>query len=121
MEKIPSKDVLNKQVKVTILNKHGKKIDEFFMRGGMNLWVFIRKHGLPIGSACSGVGVCGACDVKVIPSQQDNSSVLTQNDSISIQNDFEKETLKRNNKPQDSRLACLCRVYNDIEVQADYW
>ena len=112
MEKIPSKDVLSKQVKVTILNKHGKKIDEFFMRGGMNLWVFIRKHGLPIGSACSGVGVCAACDVKITPSQQK---------FVSTQNDFEKETLKRNTKPQDARLACLCRVYQDIEVQADYW
>jgi ferredoxin len=115
MEKIPSDDILKKQVKVTILNKHGKKIDEFFMRGGMNLWVFIRKRGLPIGSACSGVGVCGACDVKI------TAASSQQDEVVSAQNDFERETLKRNNKQEDSRLACLCRVYQDVEVQADYW
>ena len=112
MEKVPSKEILNRQIKVTVLNKDGKKMDEFSLRGGTNLWVFIRKHGLPIGSACSGVGVCAACDVKV--------NELTPN-SISPQNDFEKETLKRNHKSENSRLACLCRVYNDVEIQADYW
>lgn len=111
MEKVPSKEILDKQVKVTVLNKDGKKIDEFFMRGGSNLWVFIRKHGLPIGSACSGVGVCAACDVKI----------RSLPNSVSTQNDFEKNSLKRNNKDDSSRLACLCRVYNDIEIQADYW
>lgn len=112
MEKVPTPDILSKQVKVTVLNKEGKKIDEFLMRGGTNLWVFIRKQGLPIGSACSGVGVCAACEIKVkegVP------------DLLSLQNDFEKETLRRNNKPENSRLACLCRVYQDIEIQADYW
>jgi ferredoxin len=112
MEKVPSSTILSKLVKVTVLNKNGKKIDEFFMRGGTNLWVFIRKRGLPIGSACSGVGVCGACDIKV--NERTPSSTSTKNN-------FEQETLKRNNKSEDSRLACLCRVYNDIEIQADYW
>ncbi|MES2615187.1 MAG: 2Fe-2S iron-sulfur cluster-binding protein [Bdellovibrionota bacterium] len=112
MEKVPSNEVLGKQVKVTVLDKQGKIIDEFTMRGGMNLWVFLRKRGLPIGSACSGVGVCAACDVKI--------KELSEN-SISIKNDFEKESLQRNNKPTECRLACLCRVYNDVEVQADYW
>ncbi len=112
MEKIPSDEILSKTIKVTVLNKLGQKIDEFNMRGGTNLWVFIRKRGLPIGSACSGVGVCGACNIIVTESKAY---------SISVMNEFEIETLKRNNKSETSRLACLCRVYNDIEIQAEYW
>ncbi len=112
MEKVPSPQVFSRQVKVTILNKNGDKIDEFFMRGGMNLWVFLRKQGLPIGSACSGVGVCGACCVSVKG---------VGSECVSLQNEFEKETLLRNGKSSHLRLACLCRVYTDIGVQADYW
>ncbi|WP_161597654.1 2Fe-2S iron-sulfur cluster-binding protein [Fluviispira multicolorata] len=112
MEKIPTKETLAKLITVTVLNKAGNKIDEFQMRGGTNLWVFIRKRGLPIGSACSGVGVCGACHLKV-------TEITPQ--SISIQNEFEKETLIKNQKPTDERLACLCRISGDIIIQADYW
>ncbi|BBH51722.1 2Fe-2S iron-sulfur cluster-binding protein [Fluviispira sanaruensis] len=112
MEKVPSKEILAKLITVTVLNKTGKKIDEFQMRGGSNLWVFIRKRGLPIGSACSGVGVCGACHLKVTEKNPQ---------SISEKNNFEKETLANNQKSPDERLACLCRVSGDITIQADYW
>ncbi|APJ02533.1 2Fe-2S iron-sulfur cluster-binding protein [Silvanigrella aquatica] len=112
MEKIPSAEILSKSVKITVLNKLGKTIDEFDMRAGTNLWVFLRKRGLPIGAACSGVGVCGACHVKVISSDMN---------SISEKNDFEKETLIKNQKSEKERLACLCRVFSDIKIQADYW
>ncbi|MBX9838644.1 MAG: hypothetical protein K2X69_10075, partial [Silvanigrellaceae bacterium] len=62
----PLQNDLSNSVRIILLNKSGHKIDEFFMRAGANLWVFIRKRGLPIGAACSGVGVCGACNIKVI-------------------------------------------------------
>ena len=112
MEKTPSAEILSKFIKITVFNKRGLQIDEFDMRAGTNLWVFLRKRGLPIGSACSGVGVCGACHIKIISN--------TKN-SISEQNDFEKETLLKNNKLINERLACLCRVYSDLKIQADYW
>ncbi len=112
MEKVPSNEILNKKIKVTVLNKDGKIIDNFSMRGGANLWVFIRKRGLAIGSACSGVGVCSACCLKIKERSQN---------CISTQNDFEKQSLKRNGKSIDLRLSCLCRVYGDIEIQTDYW
>ena len=112
MDKVPSPKILAKSIKVTLINKSGNKIDEFNMRAGTNLWVFLRKRGLPIGAACSGVGVCGACNIKIHSDDPE---------SVSIQNDFEKETLLKNNKLSDHRLACLCRVFSDITVQADYW
>ena len=112
MEQIPSKEILNKKVKVSILNKNGIKITDFFIRGGSNLWVFIRKFKIPIGSACSGVGVCGACCVTI----KSNTT-----NAISPKNEFEESTLQKNNKSQDLRLSCLCRVYDDIDVQSDYW
>lgn len=112
MEDVPSQDILNRSVTITVLNKAGKQIDQFMMRGGTNLWVFLRKRGLPIGAACSGVGVCGACSLKI-------SS--THANAVSEKNSFEIETLKRNAKPQRERLACLCRIYHDVTVQSDYW
>ncbi len=112
MEKVPSQDILAKSIKITLINKSGYKIDEFNMRAGTNLWVFLRKRGVPIAAACSGVGVCGACNLK-IKSNEPNA--------VSTQNDFEKETLLKNKKSSDYRLACLCRVFLDITVQADYW
>lgn len=112
MEKIPSQKILENSVTITLINKSGNKIDEFNMRAGTNLWVFLRKRGLPIGAACSGVGVCGACSVKII---------FEEPNAISKQNDFEKETLLKNNKFLENRLACLCRVFSNVTVQADYW
>ena len=112
MQKTSTQEILARTVKITLMNKSGKKIDEFHMRGGSNLWVFLRKRGLPIGAACSGVGVCGACNVHITSNDEN---------AISIKNDFEKETLFKNEKPQENRLACLCRVFSDITVQAEYW
>lgn len=112
MEKNPSNNFSMQFVTITLVNKAGDKFDEFNMRAGTNLWVFLRKRGLPIGAACSGVGICAACNIKI----------LTKNtDAISKQNEFEKQTLLKNNKSTDNRLACLCRVFTDITVQADYW
>lgn len=103
---------LAKLVKIRLMNKSGEIFDEFEMKAGANLWVFLRKKGLPIGSACSGVGVCGACDIKVIHSTSS---------AVSSQNNFERETLLKNSKSLEHRLACLSRVFQDITIQADYW
>ncbi|RDB35439.1 2Fe-2S iron-sulfur cluster-binding protein [Spirobacillus cienkowskii] len=112
MNDINNLNKLSNTVNVTLINKSGDKIDEFKMKSGSILWVFIRKRGFPIGSACSGVGVCGACNIKI---------VSNNNESTSNQTSFEKETLSKNQKNPQERLACLCRVYDDIVVQADYW
>ena len=98
---------------VVLIKCHGKQglVKTFASRGGMNLWAMIRKIGLPIGSACSGVGVCAACHVKVSPPQ-----------SVTEQSEFEASALTKNGKdPLEERLACLCRVRNNLEVYADYW
>jgi ferredoxin len=112
MEEIPPKEILDKSVKVTILNRAGQEINHFFMRGGSNLWVFLRKNGYPIGSACSGVGVCSACNVKIIPSAPD---------AISFKNEFEMDSLNRNGKSSDFRLACLSRIFQDVSVLSELW
>ena len=112
MEKVPDKDILNKKVKVTVLNSKGNQIKEFLIRGGSNLWVYLRKNKVPIGSSCSGVGVCGGCDVKISSEHQECVSPISE---------FEKETLSRNHKADGLRLSCLCRVYEDMTVQSDYW
>lgn len=102
-----------KMVRVRLQKKSGEEFDSFEMRSGMNLWVFIRKRGHPIGSACSGVGVCAACAVRVV-SQQDDTA-------LSAASDFEKQNLQKHGCGEDQRMACLSRVFGDVTVQADYW
>lgn len=104
-----------KHVTVRLLNKLGEEFDTFQMRSGTNLWVFIRKRGHAIGAACSGVGVCAACSVKV------TAVDATDVTAVSAASDFEKESLAKNGKSSGERISCLTRVFSDIVVQADYW
>lgn len=98
-------------VTVRCVGKSGAILREFAMRGGLNLWVFLRKNGMPIGAACSGVGVCAACNVRVSP-----------HENVSSSSDFEQESLTRHgHDAATDRLACLCRVWGDVVVSADYW
>lgn len=99
-------------VRVLLVNAQGVEMDSFDVRSGSNLWVFIRKRGHAIGAACSGVGVCGACNIVVTAPTQD---------ALAQASAFECETLRRNGKPENQRLACLCRIFGDVTVQADYW
>lgn len=105
-------------IQIDLHDRNGKKIDSIYVRAGVNLWVSVRKYGLPIGSACSGVGVCGACHLKISSIHNENSN---KDSVISKKTEFEISTLTRNQKPADERLACLCRVYGPISVQSDYW
>lgn len=99
------------KVTVRCTRLDGKVVRTFSMRGGLNLWVFLRKNGLPIGAACSGVGVCAACHVHVSPEG-----------NVTAAGEFEKDSLARNGRdPAVLRLACLCRVTGDVVVSADYW
>lgn len=101
----------SRTVTVRCRTRDGRLVREFPLRAGLNLWVFLRKHGLPIGAACSGVGVCAACHVEVTPPE-----------AVSPAGEFERGSLSRNGKdPARQRLACLCRVVGDVEVVADYW
>lgn len=110
----PSPD-LSRRVRVVVRDRRGIEIDAFDVRAGSNLWVFLRKRGHALGAACSGVGVCGACDVSLTARDPQDSNAVT------IQTQFEKDTLRRNGKSESHRLACLCRVFDDVEVRAEYW
>ncbi len=100
-----------KNVAIRCVDRAGQLLRTFEMRGGMNLWVFLRKNGLPVGAACSGVGVCAACHVRVEPPE-----------GVTAASAFEVDSLARNGRdPSSERLACLCRVLDDVSVSADYW
>jgi ferredoxin len=105
-------DVFQKKVTITCLGKNGV-IKTFEARAGLNLWVLLRRNGLPIGAACSGVGVCAACDVEVTPTASIHPQVSSQ---------FETDSMARNQKTAPGlRLACLLRVVADVTVRASYW
>ena len=104
------KDQTTQHCVVTLQSKQGEILHTLSVRKGSNLWVVLRKHNIPVGASCSGVGVCGACDVHIVRGK-----------TRAEQNDFESQTLARNHKAPDARLACLCRISEDISVTAEYW
>ena len=87
-----------KLVKVSLVSSSGQVFGQIEMRSNTNLWVNLRKQGIPIGASCSGVGVCAACDFKVLDGEE----------GLSSKTPFETQSLSRNNKQESSRLACLC-------------
>ena len=65
--------------------------------------------GLPIGRACEGEGICGACRVVVYQNGLDAASPL------------EAATLLRINARPDERLACCARLIEDTSIGCAAW
>lgn len=65
--------------------------------------------GLPIGRACEGEGICGACRVVVLQ------------DGLSPMEAREKETLARMSARPTERLACCARLVGDSVVGCAAW
>lgn len=98
-------------VTVSVQDRLGTVVKEFQVRKGMNLWFQLRKHGLPIGAACSGVGVCAACDVEICSPE---GSFTIDNES-----EFERSSKQRQGIDLSRRLSCLVRVWCDLIVKLD--
>ena len=65
--------------------------------------------GLPIGRACEGEGVCGACRVVVYQDGLDPASAL------------EAATLARINASPHERLACCARLIDNTSIGCPAW
>lgn len=100
--------IAKETIKIRVLNKEKSQVKIFEARRGSLLWAQLRRAQLPVGAACSGVGVCGACDV-----------FIESDPPLEGANDFEAEVLHRNRKPEGVRLSCLVRVWNDVTVWSD--
>lgn len=104
--------VSSEKVKIELRRKSGELFKTLTVRRGVNLWVALRRFGIPVGASCSGVGVCGKCAVRIVSSE---SAALTQ------KSEFETQTVAKQGLAVDSRISCLCRVEADVSVTADYW
>jgi ferredoxin len=102
----------SEKITVELRRKGGELLRTLSLRKGTNLWVALRRFGIPVGSSCSGVGVCGKCAVQIAPEFEAQLSPRT---------DLETQTLSRQGIDPAQRLACLCRVQGDVVVSADYW
>ena len=89
---------------------------DIIARPGTNLWFQLRKHGVPIGSSCSGVGVCGACAVQVRSSEPPDAADSTS-PGLSEETAFERDTKARHGIASHKRLACLVRLWGDVTVE----
>ncbi|MEN9825009.1 MAG: hypothetical protein RI953_754 [Pseudomonadota bacterium] len=103
---------VSEMVKVELRKKTGEFFKSIEVRRGVNLWVALRRFGIPVGASCSGVGVCGKCAVKLVSADEN---------SLSEKSDFETQTLEKQGIDQHLRLSCLCRINQDVTISADYW
>ncbi|MFZ9520430.1 MAG: 2Fe-2S iron-sulfur cluster-binding protein [Silvanigrellaceae bacterium] len=103
---------ISSMVKVELRKKSGEFLKLIEVRRGVNLWVALRRFGVPVGASCSGVGVCGKCAVRLV---SDDEKSLTE------KSEFESQTIDKQGLQSDLRLSCLCRVNQDVIVSADYW
>jgi len=70
--------------------------------------------GLPVGSSCSGRGVCGRCLMTVMEGAED----------LSAPDDHERESLLRLGASANQRLGCQCaplREDLDLLLATGYW
>ena len=100
------------KINVELRTKCGDLLRVISIRKGTNLWVALRRFGIPVGSSCSGVGVCGKCAVQIHPEIDDG---------INSKSDLENQTIQRQGLAENQRLACLCRLQSNAVVSADYW
>lgn len=100
------------KVVVHLCKRGGDLFRTIVIRRGMNLWVALRRFGVPVGASCSGVGVCGKC--AVMETKESNSS-------LSERTELEEQTIQRQGLSPEARLSCLCRVYKETSISADYW
>ena len=68
-----------------------------------------RAAGVPLGAACDGDGICGACAVRVLDGPTGRPGPL------------ERQTKAANGVAADLRLACLVPVRGDLRVTTTYW
>lgn len=76
---------------------------------GVSVLDAARAAGVPLGAACDGDGICGACDVRVLSGEVPRESPL------------ERRTKAANGVPPDHRLACLLPVRGPLRVTTRYW
>jgi ferredoxin len=100
------------KITIELRKKSGEIFKTISARRGVNLWVLLRRYGVPVGASCSGVGVCGKCAVR---------AVSPQAGSITGKTEFESQTIQRQGLADDLRLTCLCRAQGDLVLTADYW
>ena len=102
----------SEKINIELRRKGGELLRTFALRKGTNLWVALRRFGVPVGSSCSGVGVCGKCAVQIDPESEEVVNPRTE---------LENQTIERQGLDSGQRLACLCRIKGDVTVSADYW
>jgi ferredoxin len=102
----------SEKITIELYRRTGELLKAIRVRKGTNLWVALRRFGVPIGASCSGVGVCGKCAVEITRSTDC---------AVNTPSELEQHTVDRQGLPPHLRLACLCRVTDNVSIQADYW
>lgn len=101
MNKIEDKKIGEiKKIKITIRPEN--KI--IWAEKGENLALVLKRKGIKLSTWCNLKGICGRCLVKIIKGK------------VGIRKEKEIELKKRNNWPNDYRLACQLNLIGDMEI-----
>jgi len=85
--------------------------DTCAVRDGATLLGAVSLAERPLARSCRGVGVCGACRVRVV----DGAGNLDPPGAA------ERELMRREGARGPERFACLARVRGDVAITTPYW
>ena len=102
-------------ITLRLLDGKGQEVRREQVRSGTNPWALIRRWHLPIGAACSGVGICGACAVTVLEGME----------HFEAPSELEERTKTLQGKGDSTRILCLCRLKKEgpgvVTLQSFLW
>ncbi len=76
-----------------------------------NLMIAALRAGLPVGSSCSGQGICNKCVMKI----------ETGGANLSAPGPLEQALKERENFADAQRVSCQSKVLGDVTVSTTYW
>lgn len=83
---------------------------------GTNLLQAARQMGVDIDSVCGGRAMCGRCQISVGDGQFAKHGINSSASSLSAAGASEQRYAEKRNLPADRRLACQCRIEQDVVI-----
>ena len=90
------------ECKISVVD--GDDVNEFTVDGGINLLTALNDEGYNISNSCGGKGSCGYCKVQV---PEGGGQILPT----------EEIFMTRQEKMDNMRLACQCKIKNDVRIE----
>lgn len=75
------------------------------------LMTLLLEAKIPVASSCQGDGICSKCRIHI----------MQGHDNLSLENDLEIITKKKNNVTRADRLSCQTYLLGNVTIDTNYW